>query len=115
MANIARVNLTRDGDLVNPTGYTAEFLNFKAGDLAACMASNAQRVSPIGERGFEAGSLVDVELLRGEELIGEEAPQRTSRRQAQSAVPPLDAQRARIGKVRLQVDSDGARTSCAPP
>ena len=70
MANIARVNLTRDGDPANPTGYTAEFLNFKAGDLAACMASNAQRVSPIGERGFEAGSLVDVELLRGEELIG---------------------------------------------
>ena len=70
MANIARVNLTRDGDPANPTGYTAEFLNFKAGDLAACMASNAQRVSPIGERGFEAGSLVDVELLRGEEFIG---------------------------------------------
>lgn len=67
MANIARVNLVRDAG--SPTGYTANFLNFKAGDLAACMASNAQRVSPIGERGFETGTIVDVELLRGEELI----------------------------------------------
>ncbi len=67
MANIARVNLVRDED--SPTGYTADFLNFKAGDMAACMASNAQRVSPIGERGFEAGALVDVDLLRGEELV----------------------------------------------
>ena len=69
MANIARVNLVRDSNPANPSGYTAEFLNFKAGDLAACMASNAQRVSPLGEHGFEAGTLVDVELLRGEELI----------------------------------------------
>ena len=69
MANIARVNLVRDDNPANPSGYTAEFLNFKAGDLAACMASNAQRVSPLGEHGFEAGTLVDVELLRGEELI----------------------------------------------
>lgn len=69
MANIARVNLVRDDNPANPSGYTAEFLNFKAGDLAACMASNAQRISPLGEHGFEAGALVDVELLRGEELI----------------------------------------------
>lgn len=67
MANIARVNVVRDPQA--PTGFTAQFLNFKAGDLAACMASNAQRVSPIGERGLEAGELIDVELLRGEELL----------------------------------------------
>lgn len=67
MANIARVNLVRDED--SPTGYTAHFLNFKAGDMAACMASNAQRVSPLGERGFAAGDIIDVELLRSEEYI----------------------------------------------
>ncbi len=67
MANIARVNLVRDAQ--SPTGYTANFLNFKAGDLAGCMASNAQRVSPLGESGFEQGSIVEVALLRGEEFI----------------------------------------------
>lgn len=67
MANIARVNLVRDEE--SPTGYTAHFLNFKAGDMAACMASNAQRVSPLGERGFKAGDLIDVELLRSEEFV----------------------------------------------
>ena len=67
MANIARVNLMHDKS--SPTGYTAQFLNFKAGDLAACMASNAQRISPLGERGFAAGELVEVDLLRGEEFI----------------------------------------------
>ncbi|MEA5019835.1 MAG: molybdopterin molybdotransferase MoeA [Gordonibacter sp.] len=67
MANIARVNLVHDKS--SPTGYTAQFLNFKSGDLAACMASNAQRISPLGERGFAAGDLVEVDLLRGEEFI----------------------------------------------
>lgn len=67
MANIARVNLVRDEE--SPTGFTAHFLNFKAGDMAACMASNAQRVSPLGERGFKVGDLIDVELLRSEEFI----------------------------------------------
>lgn len=67
MANIARVNLMHDKS--SPTGYTAQFLNFKDGDLAACMASNAQRISPLGERGFAAGELVEVDLLRGEEFI----------------------------------------------
>ncbi|MEG1493655.1 MAG: molybdopterin molybdotransferase MoeA [Gordonibacter sp.] len=67
MANIARVHLTRDEE--SPTSYTAHFLNFKAGDMAACMASNAQRVSPFGEGGFEAGTLVEVDLLRGEEYL----------------------------------------------
>ncbi len=64
MANIARVQVERDGE-----GYTARFLNFKAGELAACMTSNAQRVSPIGEAGWEEGDLLEVELLRGEEFI----------------------------------------------
>lgn len=66
MANIGRVHLTRDDE-----GYTARFLNFKAGELAACMTSNAQRVSPLGEAGWEKGDLLEVELLRGEEFIGE--------------------------------------------
>ena len=33
------------------------------------MTSNAQRVSPIGEAGFPAGTVIEVELLRGEEFI----------------------------------------------
>lgn len=67
MANIARINLVRDES--SPTGYTAHHLNFRAGDLAACMASNAQRVSPLGERGCAAGDLIEVSLLRGQEFI----------------------------------------------
>lgn len=67
MANIARVNLVRDE--ASPTGYTAHFLNFKKGDLPACMTSNSQRISPLGEKGFQAGDIVEVELLRGEEFI----------------------------------------------
>lgn len=66
MANIARVRLTRDDE-----GYVAHFLNFKAGELAACMTSNAQRVSPLGEAGWDEGDLLEVELLRGEEFIEE--------------------------------------------
>lgn len=66
MANIARVQVTRDDD-----GYVAHFLNFKAGELAACMTSNAQRVSPLGEAGWSEGDPLDVELLRGEEFIEE--------------------------------------------
>ena len=49
----------------------AHFLNFKAGELAACMTSNAQRVSPLGEAGWDEGDLLEVELLRGEEFIEE--------------------------------------------
>ena len=32
-------------------------------------ASNAQRVSPLGEAGWAEGDLLDVELLRGEEFV----------------------------------------------
>ena len=64
MANIARVHVTRDDE-----GYAAHFLDFKAGELAACMTSNAQRVSPLGEAGWAEGDLLDVELLRGEEFV----------------------------------------------
>ena len=35
------------------------------------MTSNAQRVSPIGEAGFPAGTVIEVELLRGEEFVEE--------------------------------------------
>ena len=66
MANIARVRVTREGE-----GYAAHFLDFKAGELAACMTSNAQRVSPLGEAGWDEGDLLEVELLRGEEFIEE--------------------------------------------
>ena len=117
MANIARVNLTRDGDPANPTGYTAEFLNFKAGDLAACMASRTPSASPpSAKRGFEAGS------LRGR---GAAARRRAYRLESPAADPLVGkhkapslrstSKRSRIGKVRLRVDPDGARTSCAPP
>ena len=33
------------------------------------MTSNAQRVSPLGEAGWDKGDVLDVELLRGEEFI----------------------------------------------
>ena len=56
--------MTRDDE-----GYVAHFLDFKAGELAACMTSNAQRVSPLGEAGWDKGDVLDVELLRGEEFI----------------------------------------------
>ena len=65
MANIGRVDVTRDAD----GGYVAHFYNFKAGQLAACMASNAQRISPIGEGGWNEGDELTVELLRGEQDI----------------------------------------------
>ena len=35
------------------------------------MVSNAQRISPIGEAGWQEGDLLEVELLRGEEFIEE--------------------------------------------
>lgn len=66
MANIGRCDLTRSSD-----GYQVHFHNFKAGELVECMTSNAQRVSPIGEKGWQEGDLLTVELLRGEEFIGE--------------------------------------------
>ena len=52
-------------------GYEVRFHNFKAGELAECMVSNAQRISPIGEAGWQEGDLLEVELLRGEEFIEE--------------------------------------------
>lgn len=66
MANIGRCNLFATAD-----GYEVRFLNFKAGELAECMASNAQRISPIGEAGWAQGDLLEVELLRGVEFLEE--------------------------------------------
>lgn len=66
MANIGRCDLTRTDE-----GYRVHFHNFKAGELVECMTSNAQRISPIGEKGWQEGDLLEVELLRGEEFIGE--------------------------------------------
>ncbi len=66
MANIGRCDLTRSDD-----GYRVHFHNFKAGELVECMTSNAQRISPIGEKGWQEGDVLEVELLRGEECIGE--------------------------------------------
>lgn len=66
MANIGRCDLLRTAD-----GYEVRFHNFKAGELAECMASNAQRISPIGEAGWQEGDLLEVELLRGEEFFEE--------------------------------------------
>lgn len=66
MANIGRCDLFRTED-----GYEVRFHNFKAGELAECMVSNAQRISPVGEAGWQEGDLLEVELLRGEEFIEE--------------------------------------------
>jgi molybdopterin molybdotransferase/putative molybdopterin biosynthesis protein len=60
MANLARLNVVADGR----GGYLAEPFNFKKGQLAQCLASNAQRVSPIGEASIAAGEPVVVEMLR---------------------------------------------------
>ncbi|MGI6216684.1 MAG: molybdopterin molybdotransferase MoeA [Coriobacteriales bacterium] len=62
-AKLTRVQLTK-----SESGYEAEFIPRKAG-LADCMASNAMHVSPVGESGVEAGSVVEVELLRSESEI----------------------------------------------
>lgn len=64
MANIGRANLYRTNK-----GYEAHFYNFKSGELAECMTSNAQRVSPLGEGAWEKGDLLTFELLQGEEFI----------------------------------------------
>ena len=66
MANIGRLDVVRENE-----GYVAHYYNFKGGQLAECMTSNAQRVSPIGEAGFPAGTEIEVELLRGEEFVEE--------------------------------------------
>ncbi|MEG0376381.1 MAG: molybdopterin molybdotransferase MoeA, partial [Raoultibacter sp.] len=66
MANIGRADLYRSAD-----GYEVHFYNFKAGELVECLASNAQRISPIGETGWKAGDMLEVELLCGEEFIEE--------------------------------------------
>ena len=67
MANLSRIELHRDG-----REFVARFLDPRKGSsLGAALASNAQRVSPLGEGALEAGSTIEVELLRGEEFIGE--------------------------------------------
>jgi molybdopterin molybdotransferase/putative molybdopterin biosynthesis protein len=60
MANLARVDLSVDekGD------YVATPFNFKAGQMAQALASNAQRISPLGESHIAAGEPILVELLR---------------------------------------------------
>lgn len=64
MANIGRLDLRR-----TPDGYEAHFYDFKKGELVQAMASNAQRVSPLGEAGWKKGDLLEVELLRGQECV----------------------------------------------
>lgn len=64
MANIGRCDVSKTDD-----GYQVHFYNFKAGELAECMASNAQRVSPIGETGWEEGEELVIELLRDKEFL----------------------------------------------
>lgn len=66
MANIGRMNVVRqaDGTLV------AHPIPFKAASMGQVMSSNAQRVSPIGESFIEAGTEIEVELLRPLEYLG---------------------------------------------
>ena len=59
-ANLAKLTVTRDekGD------YLARPVLFKGGQMAQALASNAQRVSPLGEAPIAASEPVLVELLR---------------------------------------------------
>ena len=66
MANIARMNLVREE---NGT-LTAWPINGKATSMGTVMSSNAQRVSPIGEKHIDAGAEIEVELLRPMEYVG---------------------------------------------
>ena len=65
LANISRMNLVRedDGSLV------ACPLNFKEGGLGAAMASDAQRISPLGEGSIAQGTEIEIELLRPIEYV----------------------------------------------
>lgn len=66
LANITRMHLSKDesGD------YVVSPLPFKDPNMMArCMSSNAQRVSPIGERALQKDELIEVELLRGTEYL----------------------------------------------
>lgn len=66
MANIGRMHVSCDGN----GGYEVAPLPFKKkGMLAASMASNAQRISPLGESSIAKGDMIEVELLRGTEFI----------------------------------------------
>lgn len=65
MANIGRMNLARRAD----GSFIARPMNFKATSMGQVMASNAQRVSPIGESFVAAGETIEVELLRPVEYV----------------------------------------------
>lgn len=62
---LTRVNVTLGED----GGYWAIPLNFRGGGLLDSMSSNALFLSPMGESEYPQGSEIEVELLRGTELI----------------------------------------------
>ena len=116
MANIARVNLTRDGDPANPNRLhrrIPQLQGRRPGRL-----HGQQRPARLPHRRAR---------LRGRQPRGRgAAARRRAYRLRSPAADPLvgkhkapslrsTSKRSRIGKVRLRVDPDGARTSCAPP
>ena len=64
MASIGRAAVTHRED-----GYHVSIAVAGKKPLVQLMTSNGQRVSPIGESHIGAGTVVDVELLRGPEWI----------------------------------------------
>ena len=60
MANLTKLDLALD----DQGRYVAKPKNFKGGQMAQALTSNAQRVSPLGEAHIAAGQPVTVELLR---------------------------------------------------
>ena len=60
MANLVKLDVSLDGQ----GRYVARPWNIRGGHMAQALASNAQRVSPIGESHVAAGEPVTVELLR---------------------------------------------------
>lgn len=65
LANIGRFDIKRD----NSGEYKLKVYPTRGGNMGALMASNAQRISAIGDDGFNEGDRVTFELLRGEEFL----------------------------------------------
>lgn len=61
---LGRWDVRREGD-----GLVAHPFNFRKGEQVDCLASNAHRVSPIGEWDVAQGEEIELELLRGLEWL----------------------------------------------
>ncbi len=64
MATLTRINVRKEGE-----DYLLYPLSLHRYSLPLCLASNAMYVSEVGEAGVEKGEEIEVELLRGREMM----------------------------------------------